>query len=167
MGIDITTYRIRIGRFGLSRGYISTGIAEIYPSSITGSDIHYRTLATMALLTPLLKCCVMTQQEGLMQDVNMFAGTDQCQLPEYGPYSYIYVVLYAFWHLIRAPHYFQTLGWIGFIYGLMIGMDPKIFSVPPPPPPAWRSRSRTWKFIVVKISFPNESLWPTVSYCPN
>ena len=138
MGIDITTYRIRIGRFGLGRGYISTGIAEIYPSSITGSDIHYRILATMALLTHLLKCCVMTQQEGLMQDVNMFAGTDQCQLPEYGPYSYIHVVLYAFWHLIRAPHYFQTLGWIGFIYGLMIDMGPKIFSVPPPPPPPAR-----------------------------
>ena len=41
MGIDITTYRIRIGRFGPGRGYISTGIAEIYSSSITGSDIHY------------------------------------------------------------------------------------------------------------------------------
>ena len=24
-----------------------------------------------------------------MQDVDTFAGTDQCQLPEYGPYSYI------------------------------------------------------------------------------
>ena len=24
-----------------------------------------------------------------MQDVYMFAGTDQCQLPEYDPYSYI------------------------------------------------------------------------------
>ena len=30
----------------------------------------------------------MTQQEGIMQDVNTFAGTDQCQLTEYGPYSY-------------------------------------------------------------------------------
>ena len=69
MGIDITTYRIRIGRFGPGRGYISTGIAEIYSSSITGSDIHYRILATMVLLTFLLKCCVMTQQEGIMQDV--------------------------------------------------------------------------------------------------
>ena len=88
MGIDITTYRIRIGRFGSDMGYISTGIAEIYSSSITGSDIHYRMLATMALLTFLLKCCVMTQREGIMQDVNTFAGTDQCQLPEYGPYSY-------------------------------------------------------------------------------
>ena len=34
MDIDITTYRIRIGRFGPDRGYISTGIAEIYSSSI-------------------------------------------------------------------------------------------------------------------------------------
>ena len=25
-----------------------------------------------------------------MQDVYTFAGTDQCQLPEYGTYSYIY-----------------------------------------------------------------------------
>ena len=88
-----------------------------------------------------------------MQVVYTFAGTDQCQLPEYGQYSYIqlYVNLYtriravppstcnvvrnAFWHLIRAPHYFQTLGWIGFIYGLMIGMGPKVFSVPSPSPP--------------------------------
>ena len=156
MGTDITTYRIRIGRFGPGRGYISTGIAEIYSSAITvrhWSDIHYRMLATMALLTFLLKCCVMTQQEGIMQDVNTFAGTDQCQLPEYGPYCYICKSIYlytiigavcpstcnavrnAFGHLIRAPHYFQTLGWIGFIYGLMIGMGPKFFlsTIPTPP----------------------------------
>ena len=63
--------------------------AEIYSSSTTGTDIHYRMLATMVLLTFLLKCCVMIQQEGIMQDVYTFAGTDQCQLPEYGPYSYI------------------------------------------------------------------------------
>ena len=84
MGIDITTYQIRIGRFGSGRGYISIGIAEIYSSSITGSDIRYRMLATMVLLTFLLKCCVMTQQEEIMQDVYTFMGTDQCQLPEYG-----------------------------------------------------------------------------------
>ena len=60
MGIDITTYRIRIGRFGPGSGYISTGIAETHSSFITGSDIHYRMLATMVLLTFLLKCCVMT-----------------------------------------------------------------------------------------------------------
>ena len=77
MSIDITTYRIRIGRFGPGRGYISTGIAEIYSSSIIGSDIHYRMVATMVLLTFLLKCCEMTQQEGIMQDVYTFAGTDQ------------------------------------------------------------------------------------------
>ena len=29
----------------------------------------------------------MTQQEGIMQDVNTFAGTGQCQLPEYDHYS--------------------------------------------------------------------------------
>ena len=80
MGIDITTYRIQIVRFGPGRENISTGIAETYSSSITGSDIHYRMLATMVLLTFLLKCCVMTQQEGIMQDVYTFAGTDQCQL---------------------------------------------------------------------------------------
>ena len=34
MDIDIMTYRIRIGRFSPGRGYISTGIAEIYSSSI-------------------------------------------------------------------------------------------------------------------------------------
>ena len=66
MGIDITTYRIRIGCSGPGRGYIPTGIAEIQSSYITGSDIHYRMLATMVLLTFLLKCCVMTQQEGIM-----------------------------------------------------------------------------------------------------
>ena len=95
MGIDITTYRIRIGRFGPGRGYISTGIAEIYSSSITGSDINYKMLATMVLLTFLLKCCVITQQEAIMQNVYLifllytFVGTDQCQLPEHGPYNYI------------------------------------------------------------------------------
>ena len=89
MGTDITTYRIRIGRFGPGRGYISTGIAEIYSSSITGSDIHYRMLATMVLLIFLLNGSVMTQQEEIMQDVYTFAETEQCQLPEYGPYSYI------------------------------------------------------------------------------
>ena len=52
----------------------------------------------------------------------------------------IYVNLYTrirgfFGHLTRAPHYFQTIAWIGFIYGLMIGMGPKFFSVPSPPPP--------------------------------
>ena len=142
--------RIRIGSFGPGMRNISTGIAEIYSSSITGSDIHYRMLATMVLLTFLLTCCVMNQQEGILQDVYTFEGTDQCQLLEYGPYSYIInlytrirdvrpstcnVVRDAFGHLIRPFLYFQTLGWIGFIYGLMIGMGPKFFSVPSPPPP--------------------------------
>ena len=58
-GIDITTYRIRIGSFGPSRN-ISTGIAEIYSFSITESDIHFRMLGTMVLWIFLLKCCVMT-----------------------------------------------------------------------------------------------------------
>ena len=89
MGIDIPTYRIRIGSFGPGRGYITTGIADICSSSITGSDIHHRRLATMVLLTFLVKCFVMTQQEGIMQDVYTFAGTDQCQLPEHDTYSYI------------------------------------------------------------------------------
>ena len=40
------------------------------------------------------------------------------------------VVRNAFGHLIRAPQYFLTPGWIGFIYGLMIGMGPKFFSAP-------------------------------------
>ena len=90
MGIDITTYRIRIGRFGPGRGYISTGIAGIYSSSNTGSDISYKMLVTMVLLTFLLN----TQQEAMMQDVYTFVGTDQCQLPEYGPYSYICKSIY-------------------------------------------------------------------------
>ena len=94
MGIDITTYRIRMGRFGPARGYISTGIADICSSSITWSEIHYRMLATMMLLTFFLKCCLMTLQEGIMQDVYTFARTDQCQLPEYGPYSYICKSIY-------------------------------------------------------------------------
>ena len=73
-----------MNRTFLSRlGLHFDSIAEIYSSSITGSDIHYWMLATMALLTFLLKCCVMTQQEGIMQDVNTFTGTDHCQLPEY------------------------------------------------------------------------------------
>ena len=144
MGIEITTYRIRIGRFGSGRGYISTGIAEIYSSSISGSDINYKMLATMVLLTFLLKCCVITQQEAIMQDVYTFVGTASCQSMVH---IAIYVNLYtriravrpstctAFVHLIRAPCYFQTLEWIGFIYGLIIGIGSKFFSVPSPPPP--------------------------------
>ena len=58
----------RIGCFGPGKGYILTDIVEIYPAFTTGSDVHYRMLATMALVTFLLKCCVMTQQEGIMQD---------------------------------------------------------------------------------------------------
>ena len=102
MGIDITAYRIRTGRFGPGRGYISTGIAEILSSSITGSDIHYRMLAAMALLTFLLKCCVMRQQEGIMQDINTFAGTDQCQLPEYGPYTCSYICKSIYLYIIET-----------------------------------------------------------------
>ena len=45
------------------------------------------------------------------------------------------VVRNAFGYLIRAPHYFQTLEWIEFIYGLMIDMGPKFFSVPSPAQP--------------------------------
>ena len=71
--------------FGPGTGYIWTGIAEIYSSSITGSDINYKMLATMVLITFLLKCCVITQQEAIMQDVYTFMRTDQCQLPEYDP----------------------------------------------------------------------------------
>ena len=43
------------------------------------------------------------------------------------------VVRNAFGHLIRSLYYFQTLGWIGLIYGLMIGMGQKFFSVTSPP----------------------------------
>ena len=49
--------------------------------------------------------------------------------------STCHVVPNTFVHLIRTPHYFQTLGWIGFIYGLMIDMGPKFFLVPSTPPP--------------------------------
>ena len=50
------------------------------------------------------------------------------------PPSTYYVVRNAFGHLIRAPLYFQTLGWIGFIYGMVIGMGPKFFSISSPSP---------------------------------
>ena len=146
MGIDITTYPIRIGRFGPGRVYISICIAEIYSTSNTGSDINYKMLSTMVLLTFLLKCCVITQQEAIMQNFiglwELNSGSCQSMV-----HIAVYVNLYtrrravrpstctAFGHLIRAPHYFQTLGWIGFIYGLMIGIGPKFFSVPSPPPP--------------------------------
>ena len=71
--------------FRSRQGYISTGIAEIYSSLITASDIHYRMLATMVIEMP---------SEGIMQDVYTFAGIDQCQLPEYVPYSYICKSIY-------------------------------------------------------------------------
>ena len=123
MGSDIATYRIRIGRFGPGSGYISTDITEIYSSSTTGSDIRYRMLATMVLLTFLLKCCVMIQQEEIMQDVYTFAGTDQCQLPEYDPCSYIckstsrticfepmhFSNNYALIHLLNDSYYYQVM----------------------------------------------------------
>ena len=112
MGIGMTTYRIRIGRFGPGMGYFSTGIAEIYSSSITGSDFHYRMLATMVLLTFLLKCCVITQQERIVQDVYTFAGTDQCQLPESGPYNYIRKSTYR----IRAVHSSKCFGLVWFSF---------------------------------------------------
>ena len=59
---------------------------EIFSSYITGSDIHFRILATMVLITFLLKCCVITQPEGLIE-CKMFIRLRE--LPEYGPYSYI------------------------------------------------------------------------------
>ena len=52
-----------------------------------GTDI-----TIIVLLTFLLKFCIIIQQEEIMQDVYTFAGIDQCQSPEYGPYSYIYVM---------------------------------------------------------------------------
>ena len=143
MGIDITTYRIRIGRFGPVRVYISTVIAEIYSSSNTGSDINYKMLSTMVLLTFLLKCCVITQQEAIMQDVYTFVASASCQsMVNIAVYVNLYTRIRAvrpstctaFGNLIRAPRYFQTLGWIGFVYVLMIGIGPKLFSVPSPPP---------------------------------
>ena len=82
-----------------------------------------------------------------MQDVNTFASASCQNLAHIAIYVNLYtrirtvlpstcnVVLNAFGHLIRAPHYFQTLGWIGFLYGLIIGMGPKFFSVPSPPQP--------------------------------
>ena len=46
-----------------------------------------------------------------MQDVNMFAGADQCQLPEYGPYSYICksVYLYTIIRVVRPSTSCVTL----------------------------------------------------------
>ena len=139
MGIDITTYRIRIGRFGPGRWYILTGIAEIYSSSIIGSDINYKMLATMVLLTFLLKSAGSDNAKCLWE-----LTSASCQSMVH---IAIYVNLYtriravrpstctAFGHVIRAPSYFQTLEWIGLIYGLMIGIGPKFFSVPSTPPP--------------------------------
>ena len=58
---------------------------------------------------------MMTQQEGIMQDVYTFVGTDQCQLPEYGPYSYICKSIYYNKSCVRPltcnvmPNAFGTL----------------------------------------------------------
>ena len=43
------------------------------------------------------------------------------------------VVRNAFGHLIRAPNYFNTIGWIRFIYGLMIGRVQRFFQHQPHP----------------------------------
>ena len=157
MGIDITTYRIRIGPFG-------PGIAEIYSSSITVSDIHYRMLVTMVSLTSYWNASWRLSRKG---SCKMFVclwelTSASCQsMAHIAIYINRYtrkrgvrpstcnVVRNAFGHLIRAPHYFQTLGWIRFIYGLMIGIGPEFFlSTIPTPSMIWRSRSQTWKFIV-------------------
>ena len=45
------------------------------------------------------------------------------------------VVRNAFGHLLEHLIISKPFGWIGFIYGLMIGMGPKFFSVPSPSPP--------------------------------
>ena len=44
-------------------------LKSVHLPSLGRISIEYRMLATMTLLTNLLKCCVMTQQEGIMQDV--------------------------------------------------------------------------------------------------
>ena len=33
-----------------------------------------------------------------------------------------------------GPHYFQTLWWIWFMFGVMIDTGPKFYTVPSPPP---------------------------------
>ena len=56
------------------------------------------------------------------------------------------------WHFTLkylGPHYFQTLWWILFIFGMMIDTGPKFYSVPSPPPcMTLRSRSRTLNFML-------------------
>ena len=110
-----------------------------------------------------------------LQELNTASCQIMANTPIYVNLSiYLYTIIRAvcpstcnvmhntFGHLISAPHHFRTLGWIGFMYGLMIGMGPKFFlsSIPTPPHPyPWPEDQghRLWKFIVVKISFPNES----------
>ena len=97
-----------------------TGIAKIYSSSVTRLEIHNRMLATMALLlTFLLKCCVMTQQEGIMQDVNTVAGTDQCQLLEYGQYSYVNLSTYLY-TIIRVVPVHPRATWCVTLLGTLL-----------------------------------------------
>ena len=70
------------------------------------------------------------------------------------------VVRYAFGHLIIAPHYFQTLGWIGFIYGVLIGLGFSQYHSHSHPWPAGQGHGLgrlKLKFMIVKISFSNGS----------
>ena len=130
----------------------------------------------MVLLTFLLKCCLMTQQKEIIQDFILLheLTSASCQsMAHIAIYVNLHtiiravrpstcnVVRIAFGHLIRAPRHFQVLGWIRFIYGLMIGMGPKFFQYHPHPQPRPEGQchglgSLQLKFIVVKISFPNE-----------
>ena len=84
MGIDTTTYRIRI----------DVSVQEVGGCWVAGGGVTFRQALLKSIhLPPLgriftiecLKCCVMIQQEGIMQHVYTFAGTDQWQLLEYGP----------------------------------------------------------------------------------
>ena len=157
------TYRIQIGRFGLGRGYISTGIAEIYSSYISGSDIHYRMLTTMVLSTFLLKCCVMTQQEGIIRLRELTSASCQ-SMAHIAIYRYVNlytriraarpstcnVVRNAFGHLI-IEHLIISKPMDGsdsYIYSNDRYGSKVFISTIPTPLMAWRWRSRTWKFKV-------------------
>ena len=56
-------------------------------------------------------------------------------------------LMLKFYVKFLAPHCFQTLWWIWFMFDMMIDIGPKFYTVPSPPPYV-TLRSRSWTFML-------------------
>ena len=91
MGIDVVTYRIRIGRFGSGRGYTPRDNFESYSRFTKGSDIHLRVIATLVLFTIILHCCDAVQATVMAESTcrSTLVGADTCHLLDPTPNIYL------------------------------------------------------------------------------